>query len=395
MEFVVEKEWLAEQLENEGVKVVDCRFNLSTPAEGKELYRKSHIPGAFYFDMDEQMSSPVKEHGGRHPLPDLEQFRHGIERVGIGNAQTVVVYDGGGMQFATRFWWLMRYLGHEKVYVLNGGYRDWVGAGYPVTEEVPEARPAQFRVNLQQEMLADYEEVRRLVLSKAKGAVLIDSRASERYRGEIEPLDRKAGHIPSALNKFWEEGLEAGSFKTPEEQKQRFADLDKDEEIIVYCGSGVTATPNYLALKMAGFQNVKLYAGSYSDWVSYEENPVALGEEGRTQLHEMMLQPEPMRKIQSGQKTIELRLNDEKRQQVRTGDRIRFTNTEDDADHVLVQVGTIHRFPSFTELYAALSLEKCGYEQGEKANPTDMEQYYPLERQVQFGVLGIEVEVLE
>lgn len=394
MKIVVEKEWLAEQRESGAVTVVDCRFNLSDPEEGEQLYRESHIPGALYFDMDKQMSSPVKAHGGRHPLPDWEQFQKDVGRIGISNEQTVVVYDNGGMQFAARFWWLLRYLGHEKVYVLNGGYQGWVAAGYPVTDELPATEPAQLKVRLQTEMLADYEEVRQVALDKTKEAVLIDSRAPERYRGEIEPLDRKAGHIPGALNKFWEEGLEFGSFKHPEEQEQRFKELGKDEEIIVYCGSGVTATPNYLALKLAGYQNVKLYAGSYSDWVSYEENPVVAGEEQQGALHEMMLQPDPMAKIRSGQKTIELRLNDEKRQGVKEGDRIRFTNTEDDTDHLLVRVGRIHHFPSFEELYASLPLEKCGYEQGEEANPADMEQYYSLERQAQYGVLGIEVEVL-
>ena len=126
-------------------------------------------------------------------------------------------------------------------------------------------------------MLASYEEVKEVVQQKKKSPILIDSRDERRYAGEVEPLDRIAGHIPGAVNKFWMEGLEQGSFKNSEEQKKRFSDLDQEDSIIVYCGSGVTATPNYIALKMAGYQNVKLYAGSYSDWVSYEENPVGTG----------------------------------------------------------------------------------------------------------------------
>lgn len=394
MELLVKKEWLVEQLNDDGVKIVDCRFNLSKPEEGERLYRESHIPGAFYFDMDKQLSAPVEEHGGRHPLPDLGKFQKDLEQAGIDNTKTVIVYDHGGMPFSARFWWLLTYLGHEHVYILNGGFQEWLAAGYPVTQTVPDAEPAQFHACIQTSMLAGYDEVRQVALGKENPAVLIDSRAPERYRGETEPLDRKAGHIPGAFNKFWEEGLVGGSFKSPEEQEQRFAELDKEEEIIVYCGSGVTATPNYLALKLAGYQNVKLYAGSYSDWVSYEENPVTVGEEERSACHQMLLQPGPLQKIRSGQKTIELRLNDEKRQRLKTGDQIIFTNTEDDTEQLLVQVGEIHHFPTFEELYATLPLEKCGYGEGDVASPADMEHYYPVEKQKQFGVVGIEVERL-
>ncbi|WP_338452705.1 sulfurtransferase [Niallia oryzisoli] len=274
MNVVVNKEWLIEQLQNEQVVIADCRFELGNPDKGAKLYQESHIPGAFYFDLEKQLSSPVTTHGGRHPLPDIEQFKLEIEKSGIDHTKTVVAYDGGEGQFASRFWWLLTYIGHEKVFVLNEGLKGWVEAGYPTTKEVPEVKSATFNVNIQKEMLASYEEVKKVVDDKKKYPILIDSRDKARYLGEIEPIDRIAGHIPGAINKFWAEGLENGSFKNNGVQKQRFADLDQDEPIIVYCGSGVTAAPNYIALKMAGFQNVKLYAGSYSDWVSYEENPV-------------------------------------------------------------------------------------------------------------------------
>lgn len=277
MEYVVNQEWLLEQLANKDVKIVDCRFSLSKPDEGERLYKESHIPGAYFFDLEKQLSAPVSKHGGRHPLPDIEQFRHEIEQAGIDNTKTVVAYDGGEGAFASRFWWLLTYIGHDKVYVLNGGFKGWVEAGYPTTKEVPKPESAQYKVSIRKEMLATYEEIKEIVANKKKSPILIDSREKARYLGKEEPIDKIPGHIPGAMHKFWAEGLENGFFKGSEEQKNRFAELDQKEPIIVYCGSGVTATPNYIALKMAGYQNVKLYAGSYSDWVSYSDNPVEKG----------------------------------------------------------------------------------------------------------------------
>lgn len=277
MNFVVNKEWLVENINNKDVKIVDCRFALGDPEEGERLYRESHIPGAFYFDLEKHLSAPVSKHGGRHPLPKIERFVLEIVKTGIDNTKTVIAYDSGEGQFASRLWWLLTYLGHEKVYVLNEGFKGWVEADYPVTNEIPVGEPTSFHVNLQKDMLASYEEVKEIVDSAKKSPVLIDSRDEARYLGEYEPIDRVAGHIPGAINKCWTDGLENGSFKNSEEQKRRFAGLRQDEPIIVYCGSGVTATPNYIALKMAGYEQVKLYAGSYSDWVSYEDNPVVKG----------------------------------------------------------------------------------------------------------------------
>lgn len=277
MEYVVNQEWLLEQLANKDVKIVDCRFSLSKPDEGERLYKESHIPGAYFFDLEKQLSAPVSKHGGRHPLPDIEKFRREIEQAGIENTKTVVAYDGGEGAFASRFWWLLTYIGHDKVYVLNGGFKGWVEAGYPTTKEVPKPESAQYKVSIRKEMLATYEEVKEIVGNKKKLPILIDSREKARYLGKEEPIDKIPGHIPGAIHKFWAEGLENGFFKGSEEQKKRFAELDQKEPIIVYCGSGVTATPNYIALKIAGYQNVKLYAGSYSDWVSYSDNPVEKG----------------------------------------------------------------------------------------------------------------------
>jgi thiosulfate/3-mercaptopyruvate sulfurtransferase len=277
VEYVVNQEWLLEQLANKDVKIVDCRFSLNKPDEGERLYKAGHIPGANFFDLEKQLSAPVSKHGGRHPLPDIEKFRREIEKAGIENTKTVVAYDGGEGAFASRFWWLLTYIGHDKVYVLNGGFKGWVEAGYPTTKEVPKPESAQYKVSIRKEMLATYEEIKEIVANKKKSPILIDSREKARYLGKEEPIDKIPGHIPGAIHKFWAEGLENGFFKGSEEQKKRFAELDQKEPIIVYCGSGVTATPNYIALKIAGYQNVKLYAGSYSDWVSYSDNPVEKG----------------------------------------------------------------------------------------------------------------------
>lgn len=279
MSIVINREWLVKQLANEKVRVVDCRFELGNPNQGAQLYRESHIPGAVYFDLEKQLSGPVSQHGGRHPLPAIDTLKQEIEQVGIDQDVTVVAYDSGGGQFASRFWWLLTYIGHENVYILNEGFEGWQHATYPTTEEVPTFSPTTFDLNLNGEMLASYEEVKEIVDKQKPIPYLVDARDHRRYLGEIEPIDRIPGHIPGAINKCWVDGLDHGVFKSSEAQQERFADLDKDAPIIVYCGSGVTAAPNYIALKMAGFKHVKLYAGSYSDWISYPDNPVVKGKE--------------------------------------------------------------------------------------------------------------------
>ena len=278
MEFIIEKEWLVEHLKNEEVIIIDCRFDLSQPELGRDQYNESHIPGAFYFDLKEQLSGPVSKHGGRHPLPELDSFKKEIEKVGIDNEKTVIAYDAGGGQYASRFWWLLKYIGHEKIYLLNEGFNGWSAANFPVTTKIPKAHPAKYEINIQKEMLASFEEVKEIVENATDESVLIDSRASERYLGKVEPMDKIPGHIPGALNKVWDESLSEGSFKNEKEQEERFSEINKDEPVVVYCGSGVTATPNYIALKMAGYTDVKLYAGGYSDWVSYEGNAIEKGE---------------------------------------------------------------------------------------------------------------------
>jgi len=272
MKYVKDSEWLLKHLNDVNVRIVDCRFSLAEPQKGKIYYLQSHLPGAVYFDLEQDLSGTVGDHGGRHPLPDVDVLVNKLENAGINHEITVIAYDDGEGAFAARFWWLLKYLGHENVYVLDGGFKNWLKADFPVTADIPTFKREDLRLSLRFELLATYEEVKAAVAKQDK--VLIDSREAKRYLGLEEPIDKKAGHIPGALNKPWMEGLRGGRYLPNSVQMQRFSDLDLNQPIIVYCGSGVTAVPNFLALKQAGFKNVKLYVGSFSDWISYEENKI-------------------------------------------------------------------------------------------------------------------------
>lgn len=278
MKHVVSLKWLLARLYEPDLVIVDCRFAMGQPDAGRAAYEEAHIPGAVYLDLERDLSDPVGEHGGRHPLPDAAELAGRLSRVGIGNDTRVVAYDDQGGAMASRLWWLLRYLGHENVFVLDEGFSAWKREGFPVNAEQKTLIPATFLATVQHNMLVEMDEVRESL--GGDGIVLVDSREAPRFRGEVEPLDKKAGHIPGARNKFWKGALdEHGRFKSAEALAEHFADLPRDRELVVYCGSGVTATPNVLALSEAGFENVKLYAGSWSDWISYEGNSVATGDE--------------------------------------------------------------------------------------------------------------------
>jgi thiosulfate/3-mercaptopyruvate sulfurtransferase len=189
----------------------------------------------------------------------------------------VVIYDAENGMFAARAWWLLAYYGHEKTYVLDGGYKAWVEQGYDVTAENPSIAPSSFQPNINLAMTVTMEEVK---VHDPEQSIVIDSRARARYLGETEPLYKKAGHIPGAKNYVWQHVLtDEGVWKSQEQLVEHFGDLPKHKEIIVSCGSGISACPNIIALKQAGFEHVKLYPGSFSDWISYEANPVEKGEQ--------------------------------------------------------------------------------------------------------------------
>ncbi|WP_336077616.1 sulfurtransferase [Paenibacillus sp. 203] len=282
MKSIVSKRWLLARLYEPDMIIADCRSLLGQAGAGRTQFNEDHIPGAVHFDLEEDLTAPLGEHGGRHPLPNVDTLAARLSRAGINASSRIVAYDDQGGMMASRFWWLLRYLGHEQVYVLEEGYSAWKEAKFPVTADQPIRIPSTFTPNVQPQMLTSMQEVQRVSEGSlpSGSSILIDSRERPRYLGLEEPIDQAAGHIPGAVNFFWKEVLdEQGSFKNAEQLQQHFADLDPNAEIIVYCGSGVSACPNVLALNEAGFSKVRLYPGSWSDWISYEENPVATGEE--------------------------------------------------------------------------------------------------------------------
>ncbi|MBZ8179482.1 sulfurtransferase [Oscillatoria salina] len=268
-EQVVSVEWLWENLENPQVAIADCRFRLNNPSWGFQQYSSSHIPGAYYLNLDRDLSAPVAKHGGRHPLPNPKILAQKLAAMGIDLGETfVVAYDDFNFAFAARLWWLLRYLGHERVAILNGGWSAWLQGGYPVTQAIPAPKSGNFVPQLISQKIADLETVR--TRKDLSGTILVDSRSHSRYRGETEPIDPIAGHIPGAVNFPWSEvSEEAGYLRPLPELKQHWSQLDQAEEIIVYCGSGVTACVNLLSLESLGIKNAKLYPGGWSDWCSY------------------------------------------------------------------------------------------------------------------------------
>lgn len=262
---------LADLMSQEKVVIADCRFTIGGDREaGRRAYLAGHIPGAVYFHLDEDMAAPPAEHGGRHPLPDPAAFATRLSAAGIGPGVKVVAYDAAGAP-AARFWWLLRYFGHEDVAVLDGGFKAWTAAGLPVSTEVPDpVTGITFVPKPRPEMTASMEEVR----ERPSDVALVDSRTAERFAGKPNPMDERSGHIPGAINRYYMDSLAPdGTLRPAKEQAARFAGLDP-QRLILYCGSGVTACTNLLALEAAGLTGARLYVGSWSDWCSYPENPV-------------------------------------------------------------------------------------------------------------------------
>ncbi|MFE0557400.1 sulfurtransferase [Paenibacillus sp. NPDC058910] len=278
MSNLVSKEWVLEQLESKPGQLViaDVRFSPGDAGYGFEAYQREHVPGAVFVDLKKHLMDLPTEHGGRSPLPHPEELARRLGKLGIDANTPVVVYDGDLRPEGARLWWILKYLGHGSAYILDGGFASWKAAGYPLTSEESEVTPRSFQTNVQQDWLADVNEVR--VKLGAAGVTLLDSRDWKQFTGETAPLDPVAGHISGAVHAFWKDGMnEDGTLKGAERQQERFAEISPEDEVIVYCGSGLSACPNVLALQEAGYRKVKLYAGSWSDWISYKDNPVATG----------------------------------------------------------------------------------------------------------------------
>lgn len=276
MKTIIDAQSLHTRLNDPTLVIVDARFNLFDVDEGRSAYCGAHIPGAVYAHLDDDLSGPPLTDAGRHPLPSPEALQTLFSRFGIGAGSQVVAYDQRDAVIAARVWWMLRYKGHEAVAVLDGGWKAWIGAGYPTVGGEESRAACAFRGVPRRDRLvtvAQIPSVRRL----------IDSRDPRRYRGEQEPLDPVAGHIPGAVNRFHGENLDIdGRFFPAGELASGIADLldgTPMDEAVFYCGSGVTACHGLLAVCHAGLGEGGLYVGSWSEWCRDPGRPVATGPE--------------------------------------------------------------------------------------------------------------------
>lgn len=268
-------------LDTRDLRIVDVRWYLGEPGRGQREYLAGHVPGAVYLDIDTDLSGPKGSGPGRHPLPTPAYFAEIAGRAGIDDTMQVVAYDAAGGAHAARLWWLLRWLGHPRVALLDGGWQAWLAASGPTSELAPQVAPTIFIPRPQAGMIVDADAVD--ALRTDPHALLLDARAGERYRGETEPIDARAGHIPGARSAPFAGNLTAdGMFATPDQLAERFAVLGAATDrvaspLVCYCGSGVTATHNLFALHLAGRDDALLYPGSWSDWSSDPARPVAMG----------------------------------------------------------------------------------------------------------------------
>jgi thiosulfate/3-mercaptopyruvate sulfurtransferase len=258
--------------------IFDCRFDLANPSAGMASYLKGHIDGAHFADLDRHLAGAKTGHNGRHPLPERDQLASFFREHGVGLDTFVVAYDAREGMYAARLWWLMRWLGHQNVAVLDGGLAGWQEAGLPIDDRiVTVSAPGDFKA---QAPLNGFVSIDKVADLKAHGLVLIDARAAARYRGEMEPLDRTPGHIPGALNRPYTDNLDAtGHFLAPAALRSAFLDIIGETDpskVVNSCGSGVTACHNLLAMEVAGLHNALLYPGSYSEWSSDPSRPISV-----------------------------------------------------------------------------------------------------------------------
>ncbi|MBL8472596.1 MAG: sulfurtransferase [Rhodocyclaceae bacterium] len=258
---------------------VDCRHSLADPAFGRNAYLHGHIPGAVFAHIDDDLSGPMTGRNGRHPLPDAERLAARLAELGVNTDHLVVAYDDAGSMFAARLWWLLRWLGHERVAVLNGGLQAWQAAGFPLEAGRVALPPGDFRRSAAAMHTVDASDVQGALESESM--LVVDARSPDRFRGENETLDPVGGHIPGAVNRFFRDNLDAqGHFHTPahlREQWQAVLGPRQANEIVHQCGSGVTACHNLLAMEIAGLSGSRLYPGSWSEWCADPARPVARG----------------------------------------------------------------------------------------------------------------------
>ncbi len=271
---------LAAHLDDKNWIIFDCRHDLMDIGKGERLYREGHIPGAHFAHLEIDLSGEKNGRNGRHPLPSPAAFGAFLARHGVGQSTRIIAYDDAGGPYAARLWWLARWIGLDTVSLLDGGLPAWIAAGLPLSRDVPVARPSALRAQADPLMVLSAEEVGAR-LGDEESMTLIDARAPERYRGDVEPIDPVGGHIPGAFNRFFKDNLRADLTLLPaEELRAAFRALAPSlnpSRVVHQCGSGVTACANLFAMEYAGLHGSKLYAGSWSEWVSDPARPVAKG----------------------------------------------------------------------------------------------------------------------
>ena len=265
------------------LRVIDCRHDLAQPDLGQEQYRKGHIPGALFAHLDQDLSGAKTGENGRHPLPERTQLVARLRSWGVNTTSQVVVYDATEGCYAARAWWLLRWLGHPKVAVLDGGWQAWVRAGGPTTDQVPTLQAGDFQERPPLEATVSIETVAQWSRNaKATSAnLLIDARAPERYEGRNETIDPVAGHIPGAINRFWKQNLTSdGRFKSSAQLRSEYASLldgRSPQSVAIQCGSGVIACHDLLAMHLAGLPGAALFPGSWSQWIADRSRPIRTG----------------------------------------------------------------------------------------------------------------------
>ncbi len=280
---LVSSEQLATRLGDPHWRIFDCRFDLAAPQRGEQAHAESHLPGAFYAHLDHDLSSPITPRTGRHPLPEPADLCGWLGNHGVRADTQVAVYDDSGGTMAVRLWWLLRWLGHERVAVLDGGWPSWVKAGLPLENSSPQAVEAvAFQGSPDPRHLVSTAMLERQLSEGGDGVLVMDARTSERFRGDAEPIDPVAGHIPGAINLPLQQNLNSdGSFKSAAQLREIYTGaLGKRApvEVAAMCGSGVTACHNLLAMELAGLRGARLYAGSWSEWIRDPGRPVATGD---------------------------------------------------------------------------------------------------------------------
>ena len=277
---IISAQQLNEIINNDNVRIFDCRFSLKDPQGGLKSFNAGHLPNAQFADMDTQLSSPMTETSGRHPLPDAKVFIDQLKQWGVNNDTQVIAYDDMSGAFAARLWWMMRWVGHDNVAVLNGGMQKWTDAGFDLTQDITEFTSGNFSGDANMAWLVDINTVQNEL---ATGNItLIDARSADRFSAKDQNTDPVPGHVPGAVNLPFPGNLtQEGLFEAPELIKQRFINVSKDEEltqVVNMCGSGVTACHNLLAQAVAGLPPAKIFIGSWSQWIRDPSRPVATGD---------------------------------------------------------------------------------------------------------------------